>query len=329
MTNTFNIFVAVDWSAKSSPSPKKPSSDAIWVGIKDTLSNKQCENYFRTRLECKKFLLNLLKDYSNNNHANILVGYDLDFGFPRGLAKAMGYEGQDEWMYNWQFICKNVSDNENNVNNRFEVASKINSLVSSGKKSGPLWGCPKNKNLACLEEKSPQYPYITDSGIELRKKRWCEYKEPKAQPVWKLLGTASVGGQTLLGIPVINEIKNHELLKSFSRIWPFETGFKLPILQPNVCNIIHLEIWPGILTKHLDPAIIIKDQAQVRKTVDWLYEWTKSGNLEVLMSPPSWMTESMIEDAVKEEGWVIGAGLEGNIFAVTDNLISGKQLELF
>lgn len=329
MTNTFNIFVAVDWSAKSSPSPKKPSADAIWVGIKDTLSNQQYENYFRTRLECKKFLLDFLKKCSGNKHANILVGYDLDFGFPRGLAKAMGYEGQDEWMYNWQFICENIIDNEENANNRFEVASKINFLVNGGKMAGPLWGCPKSKNLACLEEKSPHYPYITKNGIKLRRKRWCEYKEPKAQPVWKLLGTASVGGQTLLGIPVINEIRNHDSLKLFSRIWPFETQFQLPTLQSNICNIIHLEIWPGILANYLDKTIQIKDQSQVRKTVDWLYEWTKSGNLRILMSPPNWMTESMIEDVVKEEGWVIGAGLEGNIFAATDDLVLAKQLEIF
>lgn len=326
--NTFNIFIAVDWSAKSTPSSPKPSADAIWVGLKDTLNNKQYESYFRTRLECKVYLTELLINYTQNNLANILIGYDLDFGFPRGFANSMGYKKEFGWKHNWEFISRHITDDQNNFNNRFEVASKINFLINNGKKAGPLWGCPQNKKLACLEATSPQYPYITENGTKLRKKRWCEYKESKAQPVWKLLGTASVGGQTLVGIPVIHELREHEVLQEFSKIWPFETGFCAPMLQPNTTNIVHLEIWPGILSRYLDTTIEIKDQAQVRKTVEWLYEWTKSGRLKNLMSPPNWMTESMIEDVLYEEGWVIGSGLGGDIFASSDKPSLDQQLTL-
>lgn len=325
----FNIFIAVDWSAKSSPSPAKPSADALWVGIKDTLNHTQTEHYFRTRHKCKSFLTKTLIDYADNKSANIVVGYDLDFGFPRGFAKALGDEGGDGWKFNWEFLSKHIHDNEKNANNRFEVASHINSQINQGEKSGPLWGCPRKKTLPCLDPTSPVYPYTTHKGIILRKKRWCEHKEPKAQPVWKLLGTASVGGQTLLGIPVINELRNHKLLREHSLIWPFETGFKAPRLKRNEFNIIHLEIWPGILSKHLDANIEVKDQAQVRAIVDWLHDWVVQEQMDELMSPPSWMTESMIDDAIHEEGWVIGAGREGNIFALSDDVQEPKQMSLF
>ena len=187
------------------PSPKKPSADAIWVGLYDLLTGEKSEIYFRTRYACKNYLLELLKSKSKNPKARIMVGYDLDFGFPAGFATAMRMEEGLPWKSYWSFLSKNIHDHEDNRNNRFDIANKMNTMV--GLVNGPLWGHPHNNVYSNLKPKSPEYPFKTPSGIELRRKRWCEEKEPQSQPVWKLLGTASVGGQTLVGIPVIHALR--------------------------------------------------------------------------------------------------------------------------
>jgi hypothetical protein len=46
------------------------------------------------------------------------------------------------------------------------------------------------------------------------------------QPIWKLFGNGSVGGQALLGIPRLSALRNDEVLEPVFRVWPFETGFE-------------------------------------------------------------------------------------------------------
>lgn len=307
MDSDFNIFIAVDWSAKNTPSPAKPSADAIWVAVKDTLAGEQYERYFRTRFSCESFLLELLHHNARKENARILIGYDLDFGFPAGLAKSMGVSGLP-WQYHWKTLSNMIQDNEKNKNNRFQVASFYNQKSSNT--IGPFWGVPKAQETDYLKPKSPSYPFQAQNGATLRHKRWCESKEPKAQPVWKLLGTASVGGQSLMGILVIHRLRHHNDLKDMSAIWPLETGFN----YPENSRIVHVEIWPGLFSKHLDGTLEVKDHAQVRYTVDWLDMWVRSGKMSTLMAPPAWLTASQIEDVEREEGWVIGSGLEGRIF---------------
>lgn len=311
MSYLFDIIIAVDWSAKSSPSPRTPSADAIWIAVFDIHNNHISEQYFQTRHACKEYLLSILQKYVESND-KVLLGYDFDFGFPRGLGEALGGSKKETWKFLWEYLNRVVEDNEQNENNRFEVAAQINKVISH--QPGPFWGCPRSKCFESLAYTSPQYPFLVKDNVLLRKKRWCEHREPRAQPVWKLLGTASVGGQSLLGIPFLYSLRNHEFLKEHSSIWPFETGFTLPNLPTDGPSIVHVEIWPGILSNHLDKTIPVRDQAQVRKTVQWLHEWDASGQLAVLMSPPAWVDETMLEDILSEEGWVIGSGLEGNIF---------------
>jgi hypothetical protein len=320
----FNTYIAVDWSAKNGPTSLKPSADAIWVGVKETASGRQFEKYFRTRFECYTYIISYLQKAATDG-SNIIIGYDFDFGFPRGLAKSMGYDGDQPWRFIWDFVSNEIEDTESNVNNRFEVASKINSIVTQGNGFGPLWGCPRNMKLDYLAPTSPEYPFLSANACQLRKKRWCEHREIKAQPVWKLIGTASVGGQSLVGIPILNKLRNHPTLEHMSAIWPFETGFGLDETVRSSPFILHIEIWPGILTRFLDATVGIRDQAQVRRTVNWLHEWDSAGKISQLMSPPQWLDSEKIDDAVKEEGWVVGSGLEGNIFPTLQSKDSCEQ----
>ncbi len=326
--NQCDVYIAVDWSAKNTPSPPKPSVDAIWVGIRDTLSQTQSEQYFRTRWACHEFL----QDYLINavkSGKKVLIGYDFDLGFPAGLAKAMGYHGPTPWSYMAEFLKGAITDTVKNTNNRFEVAALINRMTQSASQSGPFWGCPVKTELEGLKPTSPQYPFVTGSGTVLRNKRWCEHRESKAQPVWKLLGTASVGGQSLMGIPMVQKLREHPQLQSCSRVWPFETGFHANVLAQEDIRVIHVEIWPGLLTGYYDTSLPVRDQAQVRATVDWFHKLDAKGHLTWLMTPPEWLTPEMIEDAKREEGWVIGSGLSGKLYPDSEEATVLRQANLF
>ena len=76
--------------------------------------------------------------------------------------------------------------------------------------------------------------------------RRAEARAPGTQPAWKLLGQGSVGGQALLGIPMLRALRDDPALAPASRIWPFETGFT-PRPRATGPVIVHAEIWPGIV----------------------------------------------------------------------------------
>ena len=216
----FDTFIAVDWSASNNPSPKNPKADALWVGVYDRISGVKRQDYFRTRSECLRYVREMLKEIVDKQK-KCLIGYDLDFGFPGGLAKAMGCENElAPWIFHWKFLTREITDNEKNNNNRFVVASKMNEMVSESE--GPFYGVPKAQQTQYLQPKGCAFPYLVNN-TQLRKKRWCEHLEPKAHPVWKLLGTGSVGGQSLMGIPAINKLYQDPQLHRYSQIWPFTT----------------------------------------------------------------------------------------------------------
>jgi len=50
----------------------------------------------------------------------LLIGFDFAFGYPAGLAKAL--TGQANWQTLWAYLVENITDDEKNKSNRFEVA---------------------------------------------------------------------------------------------------------------------------------------------------------------------------------------------------------------
>ncbi len=62
-----------------------------------------------------------------------------------------------------------------------------------------------------------------------------------AQPCWKLAYTGSVGSQALTGIPVVRALRDDPRWADRARIWPFETGLRLP----EDARIVFAEVWPS------------------------------------------------------------------------------------
>ena len=310
MTRLFDVYIAVDWSASSVPGPATPRPDTIWVGERlasDGHGDDSAETYWRTRRACAGYLRERLVHHAERER-RVFIGFDFGYGYPHGLARALGV-GEDlpGWRLMWNELTRRIVDDEANANNRFEVAAALNARCGSAT-PGPFWGCPVGRERATLERTSPVsgYPYPVRPGLALDRLRWTERRQRGVQPMWKLAGAGSVGGQALVGIPVVCRLRDDPALAAFSQVWPFETGFTPRPTPMEGPFILHVEIWPGIVPAPLDPNIAIRDQAQVRGMARWLAQLDADGALGALFDQPRDLSAEAEAACVGDEGWIIG-----------------------
>ena len=147
----------------------------------------------------------------------ILLGFDFPFGYPAGFCRRLGLSGTP-WRAVWDEIAALIEDDENNRNNRFDVAEALNRRISDG--VFPFWGCPAAPVRVHLQGKH----HRRHDSDGLAERRLVDLYIPSAQPCWKLLGAGSVGGQALTGIPVVRALRDDPRWCRHAQIWPFETG---------------------------------------------------------------------------------------------------------
>jgi precorrin-8X/cobalt-precorrin-8 methylmutase len=287
--------------------------------------------YLRTRHDCEQWLRERLLEHVAQDR-RVLVGFDFPFGYPSGFVAALGlgspasertprpagqagghHYGPATWRLLWDELELLIEDAPDNSNNRFEVAAALNRRC--GPAPGPLWGCQRGVAGPHLGPTSPSYPYRV-GPIALERLRRAERQVPGTQPTWKLMGVGSVGGQCLLGIPVVSRLRSDPRLRDVSRVWPFETCLADQMSPASGAFVLHAEIWPGIVRRHLadaDPAPagreqleMIKDEAQVRAVVRWLRSVDGSGGLRRLLGAPARLPPSAHHDVLAEEGWILG-----------------------
>ena len=306
----FDVYLAIDWSAKNEAAPKKPRADAIWVGERVVLDQGRyvgsSEIYFRTRTACLEHLRTTLMRHASLNR-RVLIGFDFAYGYPAGFADAADFRGPDPpWRRVWNELASRIKDLPDGTSNRFEVANDINARCGSTN-LGPFWTHPAGRTYSHLGPKGANFPYSTASGITLRKLRETEKPPLAVQEVWKLLGAGAVGSQALVGIPAVAALRDDSALKTFSRVWPFETGFSIEQVPPGTPFVLHAEIWPGVVNGFLDPLCPIKDQAQVRAMVNWLAKLDTSEELLPLFERPAGILDADLATCIDEEGWILGA----------------------
>lgn len=278
MTCAFDLVVVVDWSASAAPSPARPSPNAIWLGLADAKGDRTC--YMRTRAAAAARLGTLLDTATAAGH-RVLVGFDFPFGYPEGFAQRVtGGAGAPAL---WTWLAQNLSDAPDNTNNRFQLAAQINARLGG---RGPFWGRPRSLNLPDL----PETKAVDYAALGLSERRRVETVVPRAQPVWKLYTTGSVGGQALTGLPLIATLAR----RPGATVWPFEapTG-----------RLVLAEIYPSLI----DPAVTLagagtKDEHQVRLLARALFNLSQFGGLDPMFdSVPTWPGRA-------DEGWILGAG---------------------
>lgn len=298
MARLFGAYVIVDWSAAEG---KKTGESSVWIGVmkRDVRFRLHYETHNpATRAEAIALLKTLLAELHKRGD-RIFLGFDFNFGFPRGTAAKLGVSG---WDGMWDFVLKNVVDKADNTNNRFAVAAKINRLTTDD--AYPFWGCPKSQAQKWLSTLKPasygDFPELRLTEEATRKLG----KGAQAKSVWQMHGAGVVGGQTLLGIPAVKALADS--LSGRARIWPFETGFGAlnPEALDGVDTVIS-EIYPSVFPGPSEP-LEVKDAAQVRLTATALAELDDKGEMAALFAAPKGLSESELEIAAGEEGWILG-----------------------
>ena len=270
----FDTLIAVDWSAASVP-VKGPNS--IWLSRRTRAGAHDLFN-LSTRAEAEAFLAREIVE-SQSAGTRLLMGFDLPFGYPEGFVEALGLDGPaPSWRKIWTLFEELIRDNEKNANNRFEVGAELNRRM--GYSEGPFWGCPAKHAGPDLSPYRPKEHFIAERRI-------CEVPVPKSQPGWKLAYVGSVGSQGLMGIPVLERLRqNHGV-----QVWPFETPRAEGPTQ--VFTELYLSLWPvpslGGPCKDADQVQAMtqlwdRDPAQLR----------------------AWMHADYPSAVYDEEGWVLG-----------------------
>ncbi|RZJ03437.1 MAG: cobalamin biosynthesis protein CbiG [Brevundimonas sp.] len=300
MARLFDAYIIADWTAAEG---KKLGDGSVWIGVakRDVRFRLYTETHnVATRAEGEALLKSLLADHRKRGD-RVLVGFDFNFGYPAGTAARLKLDGAP-WSAMWKFLAANVVDKADNTNNRYQVAAKMNRLMTD--EAWPLWGAPAKQAQRWLTTTKPP----AGSGADIPEFRATEdaVRKGKLQPksVWQMHGAGAVGGQTMTGIPVVRRLL--ESLGSSAAVWPFGTGWRaLDTADVEPLSALVVEVWPSMFETKTQPGEF-KDQAQVRTTAEALAKLDEAGDLSKAFAPPKGADEALVAKVETEEGWILG-----------------------
>ncbi|RKF14629.1 molybdopterin molybdenumtransferase MoeA [Roseovarius spongiae] len=275
----FDSVLVTDWSAASAPAPKRPSKDAIWIGLsRDGVEHEPL--YCRTRHEAEARLATLI-DEERAAGRRLLAAFDFPFGYPAGFARRV--TGSDDPLALWDWLETRIEDDESGRNNRFEVAETLNALFDG---PGPFWG-------KTHRDRWPGIPYAK-RGVSfdaVAEKRACDRAARAASSCFQLCYHPTVGSQALMGLPMLARLRRRPGVA----VWPFGDWQDAPVVLA--------ECWPGLIERAVRHAQTggeeIRDRAQVRLLARALARLPVP-ELQAMMTglPPE----------AREEAWILAAG---------------------
>lgn len=288
----FDRFVVVDWSANSTP---KHGRDSIWIAVADADGVRVANP--ATRAEAERRLHDVV---DAGGGTRTLIGVDVSLGCPAGTAAALGLDVGDPWRSTVEALSSLITDDDRNVNNRFAVAAELNGRMTGG--PGPFWGCPPTAASATLAPTKPSRFAPVAEWRTVETVLRSHGRRPFS--VWQLLGAGAVGGQSLLGIPVV-----HRLMRRWPdrvAVWPTTTGLAVPELSAG--SVVIAEVWPSMMEPMMvdtsDVGDMVRDEVQVRTTVAWMVALSASGAFAALFAPA--VPDAARRIVEREEGWVLG-----------------------
>ena len=299
MARLFDAYIIADWTAAEG---KKLGDNSLWVGVakRDVRFRLYSETHnVATRAEGEKLIADLLADHRKRGD-RVLLGFDFNLGYPAGTAERLGLDGTP-WSAMWKFVAANVVDKADNTNNRYQVAAKMNRLMTDA--AWPFWGAPAKQTQRWLTATKP--PEGTGDMPEFRATELAA-KKGRLQPksVWQMHGAGAVGGQTLVGIAAVRRLM--EKLGESAAVWPFGTGWrKLDVADVEPVSTLVVEVWPSMWDVKPEPGEF-KDQAQVRVTAETLARMDEDGSLSTAFAPPKGVQDDLIARVEGEEGWILG-----------------------
>lgn len=301
MARLFDAYVIADWTAAEG---KKLGEGSLWIGVakRDVRFRLYTETHnAATRAEGEALLNSLLADHRKRGD-RVLLGFDFTLGYPAGTAGRLGLKAEPAWSAMWKFVDDNLKDKPDNTNNRYQVAAKMNRLMTD--QPWPFWGAPASQAQRWLTTTKPP----VGSGADIPELRATE-QAPVAgkhapKSVWQMHGAGAVGGQTLVGIPVARRLL--ESLGASAAVWPFGTGWRaLDAADVEPLSVLVAEVWPALYAAK--PATgEFKDQAKVRLTAEHFANLDDKGELGAAFGPPKGTDEAKIAQVQNEEGWILG-----------------------
>jgi len=297
LARLFNAYVIVDWSAAAKPAT---GADSVWIGVlkRDVRFRLAFEAHNPPTRAAAEQKLNEILDDLKKRSERCLLGVDFPLGFPRGFAEALKLPGEAPWRSAWDQLAKMVKDKADNTNNRFGVGSEINRRLTGG--PFPFWGCPPKDALTTLQPKRTR----AHGPDDLPEFRHADLAAKGAASIWKLYYNGSVGGQAILGIPMMRRLKDAR--GDAMRVWPFETDFKA-LTEDSLAgvDVVAAEVYPSLFKATPAPGEV-KDAAQVRVTAEHFAKLDEAGKLGAAFGFAKDADPATVADAEREEGWILG-----------------------
>jgi precorrin-8X/cobalt-precorrin-8 methylmutase len=313
----FDFYIMVDWSGGARR--RGGRSDTIWIAHGPILADVPLTDSPFSRTEAVRLIHSLLLNEIESKR-RVLVCFDFAYGYPVDFAAALqSATGKSDldlpWLMVWQYLNEQIKDDEgttpgakpNNRSNRFEAANQINALLSPDPTvAGPFWCASSEAACPYIPQKRPPEPFQTAQGYVVKGFRLTDKRAKSGSP-FRVFGTASVGSQSLTGIPRLHQLRNDPELAAVSAAWPFETGWanKAKWL-PNHILILHAEIYPSVRDPLPDE---IKDRGQVRAMWQWARDLDRENLLWCEFCRPIEIETGSKEDLAIQltEGWILGA----------------------
>lgn len=274
MTRGFDTIIIVDWSGGNQGSVK-PKADAIWACIARGAAVED-PVYLRHRGAAEQWLVETLETERAAGR-RVFAGFDFPFGYPEGFGRAL--TGSDDPFAIWDWFEARIEDRPTS-NNRFDLAGEINGKFGG---NGPFWGNALGRDIPGLPRTKAGYvnPFAD--------RREAENLATGAFTLWQMSGAGSVGGQVMMGLPVLNRLRRH--FGDTLAVWPF---------QPLDADIALVEVWPSLSVDPV-PEGWIKDQWQV-KSVAQRIAGLAQDRLRAMLDVPA-----------TPEGWIFGLGFEDEL----------------
>ena len=282
----FDVILVADWSSAASPSPARPSADAIWIGEWHP-GGEVRSSYHRTRAEAEAGIRQRL-DHEVAGGRRVLFGLDFAFGYPAGFAAAL--TGHAHAFAVWDWLEAEIRDGPDNANNRFEVADRINARFPG---VGPFWGRPEGQDYLHL----PAQDVREGHGLPLRRPTE-DAAEGQPKSVFQIAYRGAVGGQTLVGMPMLARLRRR--YEGRLGVWPFED-------HALDRQIVLAEVYPSLIPVTPGEGEV-RDDLQVRTLAAALGRLQRDGYLAAVFAAAR-------GEALHEEGWILGVGVEATLKA--------------
>jgi precorrin-8X/cobalt-precorrin-8 methylmutase len=293
MGRLFDAYLVADWSAAGRP---RQGRDSIWYAVVAGAADGPPEILENppTRAAATRALTDRLAGLADRGR-RVLAGFDFPFGFPDGTAARLGFRGLP-WRALWQMLDDMLVDGDDNANNRFDLAERLNERLSG--EAFPFWGNVREETRPFLRRRGRR-PHGPD---DLAERRLCDSLLRSTQPVWKLAGVGAAGSQALTGIPRVWQIRRDPRLAFRTHIWPFETGLRADS-RP---GLVLAEVYPSLVPPAPLPGRP-KDAGQVVAMARYLAALDEAGKLEEFFTGGHGLDTSARRKVEREEGWILGA----------------------